>query len=372
MPRTDAPATAGATLPAAIIIGRNEGHRLIRCLAAAAPEFAPLIYVDSGSRDGSVDAARAAGAQVVALDMDRPFTAARARNSGFAALQAQDGAMPEFVQFIDGDCEMQPAWADRAVALLRDRPDIAIVAGRVRERHPEASVFNRLCDAEWDAPAGPADAVGGIFLARSAAFAAVGGFDPTLIAGEEPDLCHRLRDAGWRIWRLADEMTLHDAAMTRFGQWWRRALRGGHAAAEGAARHGDAPGALGAHGGQHRPHRAVHAEQVQLQLGVGVPGVGEFPGAGDAKARVAHQNVDAAGLLQHLAHGGAHLRVHGHVAVDVGDAVPGLPVAGELVHRAARLQQLPGGAAADAAAAAGDDGDLTHGTAPPGAAECPR
>lgn len=247
MPRTDAPVpgNAAAALPAAIIIGRNEGHRLIRCLAAAAPDFAPLIYVDSGSSDGSPDAAHAAGAHVVALDMDRPFTAARARNAGFAALQAQGGAMPEFVQFIDGDCEMRPGWADHAVALLRDRADIAIVAGRVRERHPEASVFNRLCDAEWDAPAGPADAVGGIFMARSAAFAEVGGFDPALIAGEEPELCQRLREAGWHVWRLADEMTLHDAAMTRFGQWWRRAMRGGHAAAEGAALHGDAPGALG-------------------------------------------------------------------------------------------------------------------------------
>jgi hypothetical protein len=65
----------------------------------------------------------------------------------------------------------------------------------------------------------------------------VGGFDPTVIAGEEPELCVRLRAARWKIERLSAEMTLHDAAMTRFGQWWKRSIRAGHSFAEGAHRH---------------------------------------------------------------------------------------------------------------------------------------
>ena len=36
-------------------------------------------------------------------------------------------------------------------------------------------------------------------------------------------------------------MALHDAALLRFGQWWRRAKRGGHAYAEGAHLHGAPP-----------------------------------------------------------------------------------------------------------------------------------
>ena len=36
-------------------------------------------------------------------------------------------------------------------------------------------------------------------------------------------------------------MTVHDMAMTRLAQWWRREVRGGHAYAEGAARHGRGP-----------------------------------------------------------------------------------------------------------------------------------
>lgn len=229
---------------AAIIIGRNEGERLIRCLVSAAGECAPLVYVDSGSTDGSVDAARAAGALVVELDMGQPFTAARARNAGFAALE-DAGQTTEFVQFIDGDCELQPGWIAAGAAFLRDHPQVAIAAGRVRERYPEATVYNRLCDAEWDTPVGETDAIGGIFMARADAFRDIGGFDDALIAGEEPELCQRLRHAGWKIWRLGREMVLHDSAMTRFGQFWRRARRGGHAAAEGAAMHGRSPERLG-------------------------------------------------------------------------------------------------------------------------------
>jgi GT2 family glycosyltransferase len=218
----------------AVVIGRNEGARLTACLDSLAGQVRRLVYVDSGSTDGSLAAARTRGAEVVSLDMTQPFTAARARNAGLALL-ADDP--PQFVQFVDGDCEVRPDWIATAAAFLQDHPEVVVVCGRRRERFPEASVWNRLCDREWDTPVGEATACGGDALMRHAAVAAVGGYDPTLIAGEEPDLCLRLRRAGGRIWRLEAEMTLHDAAMTRFGQWWRRSRRAGHAFAEGAWRH---------------------------------------------------------------------------------------------------------------------------------------
>ncbi|MEX0303850.1 MAG: glycosyltransferase family 2 protein, partial [Leisingera sp.] len=118
------------------------------------------------------------------------------------------------------------------------RPQVAVACGRRRERFPEASVYNRLCDAEWDTPAGEAKACGGDALMRTEAVRSAGGYRENLIAGEEPELCLRLRQAGWQIWRLDAEMTLHDAEMLRFGQWWRRSRRAGHAYAEGAALHG--------------------------------------------------------------------------------------------------------------------------------------
>ncbi|WP_151718848.1 glycosyltransferase family 2 protein [Gemmobacter serpentinus] len=223
----------------AVVIGRNEGARLATCLDSLAGRVRRLIYVDSGSSDGSPDLARARGAEVVALDMTRPFTAARARNAGLARLA--EGLPPDFVQFVDGDCEVQPGWIAAALETMQDLPAAVVVCGRRRERFPGASVYNRLCDREWDTPIGQATACGGDALMRYPALAAVGGYDPTLIAGEEPDLCLRLRRAGGEVWRIAADMTLHDAAILRFGQWWRRTRRAGHAFAEGAFRHGAGP-----------------------------------------------------------------------------------------------------------------------------------
>lgn len=223
----------------AVVIGRNEGDRLIRCFNSVRGRVAHIVYVDSGSTDGSVAAARAHGVHVVELDLNKPFTAARARNEGLAALL--DLSPVEYVQFIDGDCELQRGWLTVALPFLQSSKDAAVAFGRRRERFPEASVYNRLCDWEWDRPVGEAESCGGDALMRTRALQQVGGYNPNLIAGEEPDLCVRMREKGWRIWRLDHEMTLHDAAMTRFGQWWTRTRRAGHAFAEGAALHGSGP-----------------------------------------------------------------------------------------------------------------------------------
>ena len=223
-----------------VVIGRNEGLRLERCLASLEGVADKVVYVDSGSVDGSVHRARQRGVEVLALDMTQPFTAARARNEGFTRLQRVLPAM-RYVQFVDGDCEVAAAWLPRAYAFLQSQPMVAVVCGRRRERFPQRSVYNLLCDLEWDTPVGEARACGGDALMRADAFAAVSGYRASLIAGEEPELCVRLRAAGWKIWRLAEEMTLHDAAMTRFGQWWQRSLRAGYAFAEGALLHGAAP-----------------------------------------------------------------------------------------------------------------------------------
>ncbi len=230
------PAEAGSAEVDAVVIGRNEGARLLACLASLHGQVRRVVYVDSGSTDGSVKAARDAGAEVVALDMTLPFTAARARNAGLAWLSG-DG----FVQLVDGDCQVQPGWIAAALRGFADHPRAVVVCGRRRERFPGASVWNRLCDREWNTPVGQATACGGDALMRLAAVRAAGGYREDLIAGEEPELCLRLRRAGGEVWRIDAEMTLHDAAMTRMSQWARRMQRAGHAFAEGAALHGAGP-----------------------------------------------------------------------------------------------------------------------------------
>jgi GT2 family glycosyltransferase len=224
-----------------IAIGRNEGERLRRCLASVVGRAGcVVVYVDSNSTDGSVAMARELGADVVELDMSIPFSAARARNEGFERLMhvATDVT---FVQFIDGDCEVVAGWIDTARAALEARAELAVVCGRRRERYPDKSIYNRLADIEWNTPVGDAKACGGDAMMRADAFKQVGGYDPAVIAGEEPEMCVRLRAKGWKIARLDAEMTIHDADMTRFGQFWRRMIRGGHAYAEGAWMHGRPP-----------------------------------------------------------------------------------------------------------------------------------
>ena len=223
-----------------VAIGRNEGERLRRCLESGSKQINHLVYVDSGSTDGSVELARRLGTEVVELDMSRPFTAARARNEGFARLKSLVPGL-EFVQFIDGDCELDSGWIEAAVAQLRTQARAAAVCGRRRERFPEASVYNRLCDIEWDTPIGRTNACGGDALMRVAAFEQVNGFNQEIIAGEDDELCIRLRSQGWEIWRIDAAMTLHDAAMTRFTQWWKRNVRSGHNFAERFHRHGRSP-----------------------------------------------------------------------------------------------------------------------------------
>ncbi len=236
---TDSPATPANVL-GVVVIGRNEGQRLERCLKSLSVSGVPLVYVDSGSTDASVALAEARGATVVNLDLRVPFTAARARNAGFRRLCASHPSLA-FVFFVDGDCEVDSGWTEAALSFIWRHPKAAAVCGRLRERYPERSVYNRLCDLEWDAAVGEVRSCGGIVVMRVDALRAVGGFRDELIAGEEPELCVRLRKSGWTVWRIASEMALHDAALLRFGQWWRRAKRGGHAYAEGAHLHGAPP-----------------------------------------------------------------------------------------------------------------------------------
>lgn len=215
-----------------VVIGRNEGERLVRCLASVRGR-GRVVYVDSGSTDGSVAAAEAAGARVVSLDLSIPFTAARARNAGDAAL----GPDVRLIQFVDGDCAVQPKWLDTARAEIDADPGLAAVFGRRREMAPETSIYNWLCDVEWAVPPGPVRQFGGDVMLRRDALERAGGYPDEMIAGEEPDLSMRLVALGWRMACLPAEMTLHDAAITHFRQWWRRAERSGHAYAELEVRH---------------------------------------------------------------------------------------------------------------------------------------
>jgi glycosyltransferase involved in cell wall biosynthesis len=213
-----------------VVIGRNEGDRLVACLESVRQLRGlegeiELIYVDSASTDGSPARAAALGAQVVPVEAAH-LTAARARNCGFAVATAPN------VLFLDGDTIVHPDFARIGLEALAADPTVAAVWGHRRELHPERSLFNRVLDLNWMIPPGFTRYCGGDVVMRREVLAAVQGFDPTLIAGEEPEICRRIRAQGFRILHVDAPMTKHDFNMTRVRQYWRRALRSGHAYAE--------------------------------------------------------------------------------------------------------------------------------------------
>jgi GT2 family glycosyltransferase len=217
-----------------VVIGRNEGERLGRSLRSIDTDSCSVLYVDSGSSDDSVELGRRLASEVVELDDSAPFTAARARNAGLKRLLEFDASL-KLVQFVDGDCELEADWLNSAQAALDAEPSLGAVCGRLRERHPDASLYTQLSQMEWNRPVGETLACGGIAMFRVDALIGVGGFNDAMIAGEEAELCYRLRRAGWRIERLGEAMAVHDGGMTTFRQWWRRSVRSGHAYAENAA-----------------------------------------------------------------------------------------------------------------------------------------
>lgn len=226
-----------------VIIGRNEGERLKACLTSLQTQLdqnIPMVYVDSGSTDGSCDLAHQLGTAIIELNNQIPYTAARSRNAGLFWLIEHYPDL-EYIQFIDGDCILESDWISKAIAAIKSDPKIAVVCGRRREKYPEASVYNLLADFEWNTPIGEAKACGGDALIRVEALKAVNGYNGALICGEEPEMCIRMRELGWKIMRIDADMTWHDIAMSKFAQWWKRAVRGGWAIAEGFAMHGAPP-----------------------------------------------------------------------------------------------------------------------------------
>jgi glycosyltransferase involved in cell wall biosynthesis len=224
-----------------VVIGRNEGERLQRCLASVGNKADLVVYVDSGSIDDSVSWAKSCGVDVVALDMSTPFSAGRARNEGFKRLLQREPAIA-YVQFVDGDCTLAPDWLDAAVAELAERIDCAAVVGHLRELHPDASLYNRLCALEWKSSPGDMSnfgALGGISMMRVSVFQQLGGFNQQVIAGEDSELGVRMALAGYKVAKLDQPMANHDANILHFSQWWRRAMRSGHAIGQRAFLNGN-------------------------------------------------------------------------------------------------------------------------------------
>jgi GT2 family glycosyltransferase len=227
-------------LSGVVVIGRNERPRLAAALAGIDAATARVVYVDSGSSDGSTELAESMAVPVLRLDPATLFSAARARNEGFAWLAARYPGLV-LVQFLDGDCVLDANWLATAQATLVGNAQYGIVVGQLAERYPDQSIYNRLCALEWKGPAGELTQwgeIGGIMAVRPQVFTQLNGFNNSIIAGEDSEFGVRVGLAGFKIVRLAAAMATHDADMHRFGQWWQRSVRAGHAVGQRYAANG--------------------------------------------------------------------------------------------------------------------------------------
>ena len=219
-----------------VVIGLNEQDRLkesLEAIFACRPERFDLevIYVDSGSTDHSVEIASAVqGVEVLHLG-SAERSAAKARNLG---LRRARGC---YVQLVDGDSVIQPGWLDIALATLAQRHDVCCVFGQCIEMYPEQSIYMKVCGLDWHIPAGEYRLCGGNALWRMSSIAQNGYFDEGLKAGEEPDLCYRVRQSGGKIVCVDAPMVTHDLGMRSFSQYWQRAVVSGKGYARVALRY---------------------------------------------------------------------------------------------------------------------------------------
>jgi len=162
-----------------------------------------LILVDNGSTDGSVEFVREHAGDAARMFLCPGLTVAAMRNAGARA------STGEFLSFIDVDCEVSPDYYETALRVLHTT-DAAATGSRYalpETPHWTESVWDRMHRNLEDGYVSTLN--GGNLFVRASAFWAVDGFRESLVSGEDPDLCTRLREAGFAIYEDHKVRVIH-------------------------------------------------------------------------------------------------------------------------------------------------------------------
>jgi len=212
-----------------IVIGLNEEKNLKECLSSifesslGGDEKLEIVYVDSGSIDNSIAIAKSFyNVKVISLQ-DSPPSAAKGRNLGASITKG------DYIQFVDGDSALDKNWIKMALQALELDQSKGVVFGAIEEVDNKNTIYSKVCRFDWYTPPGDYRLCGGNAMWRRDIFIKAGGFDSTLSAGEEPDLCYKVRQNGHRIVCLDAPMVKHDLDMNSFKEYWLRSIRSGYA-----------------------------------------------------------------------------------------------------------------------------------------------
>jgi glycosyltransferase involved in cell wall biosynthesis len=194
---------------AVVLISKNQDWSIPRLIESVLGQTAHLesveiVLIDSASTDKTVEVAGAYPIQIVRLHADQRLTAAAGRHTGLQQTSA------ELVLFLDGDMQLCPGWLDRALQLFSERPDVAVVTGKVIDVPTHANLdLNALTVAQGDGAVTSIQYTGGAAMYRRSVLEQVGSFNPYLYSDEEPDLCIRIRHTGYQIVRIQAPLAYH-------------------------------------------------------------------------------------------------------------------------------------------------------------------
>ena len=193
-----------------VIITKNQGWNVRRLIESVMRETegrvgTEIILVDSASTDDTVDVASEFPIRVIRLSKRQRLTAAAGRHAGLSQTSG------DIVLFLDGDMELRRNWIDAAMKTFVAEPNIAVVSGLVVDqplnarRSQSLESLEELSESRYsDVPHG-----GGAAAYRRSVLDEVGSFNPYLFSDEEPELCLRIRHAGYRIVRLEQPIADH-------------------------------------------------------------------------------------------------------------------------------------------------------------------
>jgi len=216
---------------AVVLISKNQAWNMSRLIESVLEETSwigskEILLVDSASTDETIKVAKKHSIKIIHLLPNQHLAPAVGRYIG------EKHSNSKFILFLDGDMELFPGWLKKGCEFLKNRPEVAVVTGKridlpTTEKHKNDSVINS--DTHGDAT--EISYSGGAAMYRRSVLNDVGTFNPYLFSDEEPDLCIRIRNAGYKILQLQLPIVYHytdpvDSLISKTKRWKRNLYLG--------------------------------------------------------------------------------------------------------------------------------------------------